>query len=207
MTVERNSPYSPTLLIIRGNSASGKTTTAREVRRRYGRGAGLIELDYVRRVLLREHGSDGIPTVAPGYVTTMTRAALEAGYHVVLEGILHTGQYGEPLRRLIAEHPGPTAVFWMQVSFAETVRRHQQRAEPIRVTAQQMAGWYRELDLLGVPDERIIPEDSGFEQTVTTILHDSGLAEAAALTPCPVLCPRCAQKRQLNLSAATEGDT
>jgi predicted kinase len=32
----------PTLVVIRGNSGSGKTTTAREVRRRYGRGCTLL---------------------------------------------------------------------------------------------------------------------------------------------------------------------
>jgi hypothetical protein len=32
-------------------------------------------LDCVRRVLLREHGSDGIATVEPGDVTTIMRAA------------------------------------------------------------------------------------------------------------------------------------
>ena len=36
----------PALLVIRGNSGSGKTTTAREVRRRAGRGCSLVELDY-----------------------------------------------------------------------------------------------------------------------------------------------------------------
>ena len=34
----------PTLVVIRGNSGSGKTSTAREVRRRYGRGVALVEL-------------------------------------------------------------------------------------------------------------------------------------------------------------------
>jgi cytidylate kinase len=36
----------PTLVLIRGNSGSGKTTTAREVRHRYGRGCALIELSH-----------------------------------------------------------------------------------------------------------------------------------------------------------------
>ena len=56
----------PTLVIIRGNSGSGKTSTAREVRRRYGqRGLAAVEQDYMRRVVLREHGSNRTPTVAP----------------------------------------------------------------------------------------------------------------------------------------------
>lgn len=200
MTVERHSPGLPTLVILRGNSASGKTTIAREVRRRYGRGCSLIEQDQLRRVLLREHGSDSTPTVAPRFIAAVARAALAEGYHVVLEGILHTTQYAEPLRRLIAEHPGPVAVFWLQVSFEETLRRHAERPDLAHVTEQMMRRWYRELDLLGVPGEQVIGEASGFEQSVATVLHGSGLARAAALTPCPLRCPRCAQKSRQALS-------
>ncbi|XVV16227.1 AAA family ATPase [Actinoplanes sp. CA-131856] len=187
--------YSPRLVVVRGNSGSGKTTIAREVRRRYGRGCALVEQDYLRRVVLREHGSDGTPTIAPGFIMSVVRAALAGGYHVVLEGILHTGQYGQPLRELIAEHPGPAGVYWMDVSFDETVRRHRRRAEPIPVTAGQMREWYTPLDLLGVPGEQILGESVTFDDAVERIRHDSGLAETAALTPCPLICPRCAQKR------------
>lgn len=189
-------PYSvqtPTLIVIRGNSGSGKSTTAREVRRRYGRGAALVEQDYLRRVVLREHGDQDQP-VAPGFVVAMTRYALDAGYHVVLEGILPNGSYGPALRELIAEHPGPAAVYWMQVGFEETVRRHERRAEPIKVTAEQMRGWYTILDLLGVPGETVIPETATFDEVVETILHGSGLADAQPATPCPTRCPRCAEK-------------
>nr|WP_239163556.1 kinase [Actinoplanes rishiriensis] len=145
--------------------------------------------------MLREHGSNSMPTVAPGFIMTAARAALEAGYHVVLEGILHTGQYGGPLRDLIAEHAGLSFTYWLDVSFDETVRRHRRRPEPIPVTAEDMRAWYTPLDLLGVAGEQVIDEASGFEDTVSTILHHSRLAEAAALTPCPRLCLRCAEKR------------
>ncbi|WP_430782771.1 AAA family ATPase [Actinoplanes sp. G11-F43] len=178
------------LVIIRGNSGSGKTTTAREVRRRYGRGCALIEQDHLRRVILREHGGNGDDAVAPGFIVATVRAALDAGYHVVLEGILHTGQYGEPLRRLAGDTAA--ACFYMDVSFDETVRRHFRREEPIPVTAETMRGWYTERDLLGVPGEVVVPETATFEQTVTTVLRDSGLSAAPPQTPCPARCHHCA---------------
>jgi predicted kinase len=194
-TLAHTPPGLPTLVIIRGNSGSGKSTVAAEVRRRSGRGCALLEQDYLRRVVLREHGSS-TPVVAPGFITTVTRGALTSGYHVVLEGILDCRSHGPLLRELIAEHPGPVHVFWLQVSFEETVRRHAGRPDMAHVTEQMMRGWYTDRDLLGVPGEQVIGEESGFEQTVTTILHASGLDEVEALTPCPVLCPRCAEKRQ-----------
>ncbi|BAL89906.1 hypothetical protein AMIS_46860 [Actinoplanes missouriensis 431] len=184
----------PLLLVIRGNSGSGKTTTAREVRRRYGRGCALIEQDHVRRVVLREHGGGGADRVAPDLITAMARTALAGGYHVIVEGILHTGQYGDPLRTLIAAHPGPAACFYLDVTFEETLRRHRGRAEPIPVGPETMRGWYSPGDLLGVPGEVVIPEETGFENAVTTILHASGLAGAAPASPCPARCERCREK-------------
>jgi predicted kinase len=195
-SIRCDSPQFPTLVVIRGNSGSGKTTTAREVRRRFGRGAALLELDQVRREILREHGSGRMGPVTPGFITGMARMALEAGYHVVLEGILPESQYGAPLRKLIADHPGSTACFYMAVSFDERVRRHLLREEPIPVSAETMREWYLERDLLDVLGEHVIPEATAFEEVVTTILHGSGLNQAAALTPCPTRCPRCAEKAE-----------
>ncbi|GAA3298420.1 kinase [Dactylosporangium vinaceum] len=183
------------LLVIRGNSASGKTAAAREARRRAGRGTALIEQDHWRRVVLREHGGLGDDAVAPGFIDVSVRHLLRAGYHVIVEGILHTGGYGPMLRQLITDHPGPSHVFYLDVSFEETVRRHHGRAEPIPVTADDMAGWYKALDVLGVDGEMVLDEDSTLEQTVAAILDVSGLAIAASLTPCPARCPRCAAKQ------------
>ncbi|MEU9507782.1 AAA family ATPase [Micromonospora sp. NPDC048170] len=192
-----------TLVIIRGNSGSGKTTTAREVRRRFGRGAALLEQDYLRRTVLREHDSARIDPVAPAFITATARTALDLGYHVILEGILHTERYAAVLHQLIDDHPGPVAVFYLDVSFDETVRRHLSRAEPIPVTSDEMRTWYTHRDLLDIPGETVIGENSTFEQTVITILHASGLTTVAPQTPCPRRCPHCARKAD-QTTAATE---
>jgi predicted kinase len=123
---------SPTLVVIRGNSGSGKTTTAREVRRRYGRGCALLEQDYLRRIILREHDSGRINPVAPAFITATARTAQELGYHVVLEGILHTDRYGAALHQLIDTHPGPTYAYYLDVSFEETVSTILQHQRPDR---------------------------------------------------------------------------
>lgn len=42
------------LIVLRGNSASGKSTVARAVRDRYGYGIALVGQDNIRRTVLRE---------------------------------------------------------------------------------------------------------------------------------------------------------
>jgi predicted kinase len=184
----------PTLVVIRGNSGSGKTTVAREVRRRFGRGCALVEQDYLRRVVLREHDNTEMGPRAPEFIAGVVESALALGYHVVLEGILHRVRNGAALGRLIDGHRGPSFVFYLDVSLPETLRRHEERAASVGFTADDMRAWYEPGDLLGRPGEQIIPESSTLDETVSTILHASGLASAAALTPCPRRCPRCKAK-------------
>jgi hypothetical protein len=70
--------------------------------------------------------------------------------------------------------------------FDESVRRNAARG----FTVDEVRGWWAPDDLLGVPGERVLTAP-GVEDAVSTILHTSGLASAAALTPCPTRCPRC----------------
>jgi hypothetical protein len=72
------------LVILRGNSASGKSTIAKLLRERLGRGVAWVEQDYLRRTVLREHDRPGLPNL--GLIDVTTRYALDAGYHVILEG-------------------------------------------------------------------------------------------------------------------------
>ncbi|MET7394275.1 hypothetical protein ABZS66_12355 [Dactylosporangium sp. NPDC005572] len=85
---------------------------------------GKIELDQVRRVVLREHGGLGDDAVAPGFIGISARYLLNAGYHLIVDGILRTRSYGTVLRQLIAEHPGPSHVYYLDASLEETIRRH-----------------------------------------------------------------------------------
>lgn len=170
------------LLIIRGNSGSGKSSIAREVRSRYGRrGIGLIEQDYLRRTLLRELDRAG--GIAPDLIETNARFVLDHGYHAIVEGILHSGRYAAMLQRLIAAHAGRTSVYYLDVSFAETLRRHATRPQAAEFTPEEMAGWYVEHDLLGVHGEQVIAETSPFDGTVEFILATSGLLAAPTVVP------------------------
>jgi len=156
------------LIVIRGNSGSGKSTVAREVRLRYGRGCALVEQDYLRRTLLREHESVQEP-IAPELIGLNVRFALEHGYHVILEGILDRNRYGDMIAGLQREHAGETHLFYMDVSFAETLRRHATRPQAAAFTGDHMRDWYRRRDTLGLPGERIIPEGSTCAETVALV--------------------------------------
>ena len=156
------------LIVVRGNSGSGKSTVAREVRMRFGRGCALVEQDHVRRILLREHESVREP-ITPELIGLNVRFALEHGYHVILEGILDRERYGDLIASLQREHDGETHLFYLDVAFSETLRRHATRPQAGDFTGEHMRAWYRPRDVLGLPGERIIPESSTQDETVALI--------------------------------------
>lgn len=167
------------LVVLRGNSGSGKSTTAQEVRRRLGRGVAWIEQDYLRRILLREHDLPGAANI--GLIDQTVRYALGNGYHVILEGILYNPTYGAMLRRLIDDHAGVTGVYYFRLSFDETLERHATRPLAKTVTPEQLREWYQACDLLGVPGEQVIDPSSSLDETAGRIIGDLAWTRGGAV--------------------------
>lgn len=165
------------LIVLRGNSGSGKSTTARYLREQLGRGVAWIEQDYVRRIVLREHG-DG--PVNAGLIAAMVRHTLDAGYHVILDGILNAVRYREMLVALTDDHVGRTRHYYFDLPFDETVRRHATRALSSEFSAEQMQEWYRPRDVLDLAGETVIGPDRRLEEIVNMIIGD-GLPEPPVL--------------------------
>ncbi|MER5851889.1 hypothetical protein ABT126_33915, partial [Streptomyces sp. NPDC002012] len=65
------------LVVLRGNSASGKSSVAAGIRDRFGRGLAWVEQDNVRRVVLGERDRPGAANI--GLLDLTARYALDAG--------------------------------------------------------------------------------------------------------------------------------
>ncbi|MEV4612488.1 AAA family ATPase [Kitasatospora sp. NPDC049258] len=166
------------LVVLRGNSASGKSSVAAELRNRYGRGLALVGQDNLRRTVLRERDRPGAANI--GLIDTVARYALDAGYHVVVEGILYADRYGDMLTGLLADHRGLSRCYYLDIPIGETFVRHASRADPdhlSQVTERELRDWYRERDLLPGDFETVIGSDSTLDTTVTRILRETGLAD------------------------------
>ncbi|RAO54563.1 kinase [Micromonospora saelicesensis] len=163
------------LVCIRGNSGSGKSSIARELRRRHGRGCALVEQDYLRRILLRERDKPG--GAAPALIGQTVRLALDHGYHVVLEGIMHSSRYRSMLTSLRDDHRGRSLFCYLDVSLAETLRRHLTRPQAGEFTAEEMSGWYAAHDVLDWPDELVLPETTGLNEAVKAIAAVAGIPQ------------------------------
>ncbi|MER5185709.1 AAA family ATPase [Streptomyces sp. NPDC002896] len=167
------------LVVLRGNSASGKSSVAVGIRDRFGRGLALVGQDNLRRIVLRERDRPGAANI--GLIDTVARYALDAGYHVVLEGILYADHYGAMLAQLRADHRGPTHGYYLHVPFEETLARHATKPIAHEVGETELRDWYRPLDLLPGGIETVVGADSTLTETVDRIMLDTGLAGLPAL--------------------------
>ena len=162
------------LIVVRGNSGSGKSSVARAVRDAYGhRGLALVSQDVIRRDILRE--LDKPEAVNIGLIDTICRCALDHGHHVILEGILAASRYGSMLQQLRRDHLGTSSFFYLDISYEETLRRHNTRPQRNQFSAEDMRAWYLERDVLPDGCETLIGQDSSLEDTVRRIMREVGL--------------------------------
>lgn len=167
------------LIVLRGNSASGKSSVAAGLREKFGRGLALVGQDNLRRIVLRERDRPGAANI--GLIDLTARYALDAGFHVVVEGILYADRYGDMLARLRADHRGPTHGYYLDVPFAETLVRHTTKPIADDVDETRLRDWYRPRDLLPGGIETVVGAESALHETVDRVMLETGLARLPAL--------------------------
>ena len=171
-------PDQTRLIILRGNSASGKSSTAAEIRRRHGqRDLAIVGQGSLRRDVLREQDVPGKVNI--GLIELVARYALSHGFNAIVEGIFRADHYAAMLTALIADHQGLTCCYYFDVPFGETLRRYAAKPQAGKYGAAEMRAWYRELDLLPAGIEQIIPAGMPHDKIVRRIMADSGLATGA----------------------------
>ena len=161
--------YHP-LIILRGNSGCGKTSTARLLQRQLGYGTMLVSQDVVRREILRVKDSENNPAIQLIYDLCMY--GNNVGYTVILEGILSNKKYGAMLRQLLDDFQGEKLIYYFDVSFEETVRRHATKPNAHEFGESEMRQWWKDQDVLNVPGEQRIGEQLSQAEIVDLIHCD-----------------------------------
>lgn len=165
-------PYTSKLIVLRGNSGSGKSTVAKKLREASHRKVAIVEQDYLRRFILKEKETEGTNNIA--LIEQTVEFALAHEYDVILEGILYFPRYGEMLKRLANKCPD-NYFFYFDVSFEETLKRHATKPNAHEFGEKEMRDWYKPNQLTNFENEYIISETSPIENSVSTILKQAGL--------------------------------
>ncbi len=161
------------LVILRGNSGSGKTTIALRLRALVP-DLAIVSQDVVRREILGTRDVADNPSI--GLIDLVARYALDRGRHVVVEGILNAPRYGAMLRSLVADHRGVSRAYVMDVPFEETLRRHATKAKADEFGEAEMRAWWHGLQLVDGLEEAVIGVEASADAAAERVLSECGFA-------------------------------
>jgi adenylate kinase family enzyme len=157
------------LIIIRGNSGSGKTTIAKALHNELGEDALLLSQDVVRREMLQVHDRPG--NLAISLIEQIARYGIEHCQYVILEGILNKEKYNHMLQSLINLPEVTAHIYYFDLPFEETVRRHNTKKDT-DFGEEKMASWFVESDYLGNDQEQILTQYMNKEEILTKIIGE-----------------------------------
>ncbi|MFV0399719.1 MAG: AAA family ATPase [Oscillospiraceae bacterium] len=159
-----------TLVLLRGNSGSGKTTVAKLLQDNYVGRALLISQDVVRREMLRVKDTPGNQAI--GLLQLLVEYGSRSREITILEGILYTELYGELFRTVRECFGSRVFAYYFDISFEETLSRHSQRSLAGEFGESEMRRWWREKDCLSDIPEQIVTAGQSAEETVARIVRD-----------------------------------
>lgn len=158
-----------TLIIIRGNSGSGKTTTAKRLQQHLGRGTLLVSQDVVRRDMLKVQDRDG--NLSMDLIRQITEYGKGKCEVVIVEGIFSEQRYGDMIRELIQFYNGKAHTYYYDLSFQETVRRHNARSKRTEFGEDSLRDWWNAEDYLRVDGEVQLTDEMTQDEIVEMILE------------------------------------
>ena len=157
------------LIIIRGNSGSGKTTTSKSLQNNLGHGTLLVSQDVVRRDMLKVHDREG--NLSIDLIRQIAEYGKDKCEFVIVEGILVENRYGEMLRNLIHFYDKKAYIYYFDLSFEETVIRHNTRSKKMKFGEGSLRAWWNPKDYLGVDGEMILTNDMSPNDVLNLILN------------------------------------
>ena len=157
------------LIVLRGNSGSGKTTVAKALQRRFGRGTLVISQDDVRRNMLWVHDEPG--NAASPLLTALVEYGHAHSEVTILEGILYADRYQEVFARARQLYGTEIFAYYFDLPFEETLERHQTKPNRGEFGEEAMRRWWREKDYSNILEETPIGREMKREEIVETIFH------------------------------------
>ena len=165
-------PVMAKLVILRGNSGSGKSTTAKALQHRIGRDTLIIQQDTIRREMLWAH--DGPGTAALPLLMDLLCYGHKHSIVTILEGILNAEWY-RPLFELAMDLYGTEVyAYYYDLPFEETLKRHATKPNHADFGEADMRRWWKDKDYIGIIPESTITQGQSLEETLNVILNDIG---------------------------------
>ena len=159
------------LILLRGNSGSGKTTVANALQWKFGPNTLLLSHDRIRMDMLHVWGREGVEKSLP-LMTSLLQYGREHCAVTIMEGILHAADYAPLFDAAVALFGTDLFAYYYDLPFEETLRRHATKPNRCDFGEPEMRRWWREKDFLPQISETVLTQTVGIDEAVSRILHD-----------------------------------
>lgn len=158
------------LIILRGNSGSGKTSVAKALQKKFGPNTMLLSHDMIRMDILHVWSTEGIIKSEPLMINLLKYGKANSEI-TILEGILPVDAYNRLFETAVEEYGKNIFAYYYDLPFEETMKRHS--TKPNRNDFGERR-WWKEKDYLPMISEKILYKDLSFEDTVSMIYNQVG---------------------------------
>lgn len=158
------------LIILRGNSGSGKTTVAKMLQNRFGSNTMRISHDMIRMEILHVWSAEGIRKSLP-LMQQLLRYGREHSEITILEGILPSKDYTPLFDCARREFGQNIFAYYYDIPFEETLLRHRSKPNCNDFGEAEMRSWWKEKDYLEIIPETILTQELSLEAAVEQIFQ------------------------------------
>lgn len=158
------------LVILRGNSGSGKTSTAKGLQSLFGKNTMLISQDVVRREMLKV--SDGENNPAMPLLMELLKYGSEHCEVVVLEGIIVSKWYRPLFELAVMLYGTDIYSYYFDIPFEETIKRHMMKSNCNEYGEEEMRSWWVDRDYSSALQEEAINAEEDQESILKRIYLD-----------------------------------
>ncbi|MEI6581636.1 MAG: AAA family ATPase [bacterium] len=160
------------LIILRGPSGSGKSTVAKRLKDSSSRNIATIEQDMFRHNIL--HDQENAREISAIMMKDAIVSALSNGYDVIADGIFDISHSKKLFDEILDEHQDNNYIYYFNISFNETLARHDTRRKKNDFSEEEMKKWYMSPSPSGYDFEVEISENMSEDETVAMIKKDVG---------------------------------
>ena len=141
---------------------------AKMLQEKFGPNTMLISHDMIRMQILHVWSAEGVRKSLP-LMIALLRYGRRNSEITILEGILPYEDYKPLFEAALEEYGENIFSYYYDISFEETLRRHQTKPNRDEFGEADMRRWWREKDFLEVIPQTVLDEDVRLEEAVELI--------------------------------------